>query len=189
MNEMKAHKCQSLSLSCLLDQRSVGRPTNKLGHSASSFEEWPFDCRSVTEPFVHRRVSGHFGCVNALEFSVGQEELLASGGDDKRVLLWRSADLLVCEDVKPRTAMRTSHESNIFCLAFDSCAHRLWSAGNDHTVILHDVDTGKSLDVWRQEAAVYSLSVDPDNDWLFATATENGAVKLWDTRAPPSEGT
>lgn len=37
--------------------------------------------------------------------------------------------------------MKGKHNSNIFCLSFDSRHQTLFSAGNDEQVIVHDVET------------------------------------------------
>ncbi|VDN56168.1 unnamed protein product [Dracunculus medinensis] len=66
-------------------------------------------------------VKGHYGCVNAVEFS-NSEELCASGGDDCGVLLWRVSDLQTVEAPKPVATMSEFHTSNIFALiATDIC--------------------------------------------------------------------
>jgi WD repeat-containing protein 22 len=38
-------------------------------------------------------------------------------------------------------AMRAQHISNIFCLGFDSTNSKVFSAGNDDQVIVHDTRT------------------------------------------------
>lgn len=121
----------------------------------------------------------HYGCVNAIEFS-NDGEWLASGGDDKRVLMW-NVDKALSGVYNPQ-AMKGEHNSNIFCLGFDSKHSRLFSAGNDEQVILHDVTTGETLDVFLHDEAVYGLSVDPTNENIFASACDDGRVLIWDVR-------
>lgn len=36
--------------------------------------------------------------------------------------------------------------------------------------------------------AVYSLSVSPVNDNVFASSSDDGRVLIWDTREPPNAG-
>lgn len=36
--------------------------------------------------------------------------------------------------------------------------------------------------------AVYSLSVNPVNDNVFASSSDDGRVLIWDTRGPPNAG-
>lgn len=64
------------------------------------------------------------------------------GGDDRRVLMWHVDDI-INDGPKPvnPTVMRAEHSSNIFCLTLNSSSSRIFSAGNDETVIVHDLET------------------------------------------------
>ena len=44
------------------------------------------------------------------------------------------------------------------------------------------------LDVFQHEDAVYGLAVDPINDFVFASACDDGRILIYDIRASPSEG-
>ncbi|KAM6969192.1 DDB1- and CUL4-associated factor 5 [Tautogolabrus adspersus] len=149
----------------------------------------------MKEEFQRRRMAGctslfkkdmlgHFGCVNAIEFSNSGGEWLVSGGDDRRVLLWHMEKAIHarCKPVK----LKGEHLSNIFCLAFDSTNTKVFSGGNDEQVILHDVERRETLNVFLHIDAVYSLSVSPVNDNVFASSSDDGRVLIWDTREPPS---
>ncbi|XP_005988421.1 DDB1- and CUL4-associated factor 5 isoform X2 [Latimeria chalumnae] len=122
---------------------------------------------------------GHFGCVNAIEFSTNGGEWLVSGGDDRRVLLWHMEKAINAK-AKP-VQLKGEHHSNIFCLAFDSSNTRIFSGGNDEQVILHDVES-ETLDVFPHDDAVYGLSVSPINDNVFASSSDDGRVLIWDIR-------
>ncbi|XP_063295239.1 DDB1- and CUL4-associated factor 5 [Pelobates fuscus] len=123
---------------------------------------------------------GHFGCVNAIEFSNRGGDMLVSGGDDRRVLLWHM-EQAIHSRAKP-IQMKGEHHSNIFCLAFNSTNTKIFSGGNDEQVILHDVESGVTLDVFLHEEAVYGLSVSPVNDNVFASSSDDGRVLIWDIR-------
>ncbi|XP_077494172.1 DDB1- and CUL4-associated factor 5 [Amblyomma americanum] len=123
----------------------------------------------------------HYGCVNAIEFS-DDGEWLVSGGDDKRVLLWNVQEA-ISGPGRPRV-MKGHHNSNIFCLCFDSCHSAVFSAGNDEQVVVHDVATGATKDVFLHEEAVYGLSVQPGNDNVFASACDDGCILVYDIREP-----
>ncbi|KAL8449172.1 hypothetical protein Emag_003692 [Eimeria magna] len=60
------------------------------------------------------RYRGHEGCVNAIKFHP-REPWLFSGGDDLRLLIWEPR----IWPRTPRTAIRTEHTDNIFCIDFD----------------------------------------------------------------------
>lgn len=148
----------------------------------------------MKEEFQRRRLAGctslykkdmlgHFGCVNAIEFSNNGGEWLVSGGDDRRVLLWHMEKAIHARS-KP-VKLKGEHLSNIFCLAFDSTNKRVFSGGNDEQVILHDVERRETLNVFLHIDAVYSLSVSPVNDNVFASSSDDGRVLIWDTREPP----
>uniref|UniRef100_A0A8C3QU94 DDB1- and CUL4-associated factor 5 n=1 Tax=Cyanoderma ruficeps TaxID=181631 RepID=A0A8C3QU94_9PASS len=145
----------------------------------------------LTQDFQRRRLRGcrnlykkdllgHFGCVNAIEFSNNGGQWLVSGGDDRRVLLWHMEEAIHSR-VKP-VQLKGEHHSNIFCLAFNSGNTKVFSGGNDEQVILHDVESTETLDVFAHEDAVYGLSVSPVNDNIFASSSDDGRVLIWDIR-------
>nr|XP_003224914.2 PREDICTED: DDB1- and CUL4-associated factor 5 [Anolis carolinensis] len=145
----------------------------------------------LTQDFQRRRLRGcrnlykkdllgHFGCVNAIEFSNNGGQWLVSGGDDRRVLLWHMEEAIHSR-VKP-IQLKGEHHSNIFCLAFNSGNTKVFSGGNDEQVLLHDVESGETLDVFAHEDAVYGLSVSPVNDNVFASSSDDGRVLIWDIR-------
>ena len=83
-----------------------------------------------------RVVKGHTGCVNAAAFS-HDGNLIASGGDDTRVLVWRLKSM-----DKPLRVFSNHHDSNIFDLAFDWEDSHILSCGNDARVNLIDIHRG-----------------------------------------------
>uniref|UniRef100_W8BY12 DDB1-and CUL4-associated factor 5 n=1 Tax=Ceratitis capitata TaxID=7213 RepID=W8BY12_CERCA len=121
----------------------------------------------------------HYGCVNAIEFSNGGK-YLASGGDDKRVLIW-DIEKAIARHGRPRI-LQTEHTSNIFCLGFDRCNRIVLSGGNDDLVVAHDFETGKLVNVFKHNNPVYGLSIDPKCDSIFATACEDGQILVFDQR-------
>ncbi|XP_026690017.2 DDB1- and CUL4-associated factor 5 [Ciona intestinalis] len=128
-----------------------------------------------------RDLIAHFGCVNALEFSKKNKEYLASGGDDKRVLLWNVGETLMNPNYKP-TAMETLHISNIFCLDFTADNQYLLSSGNDEQVIVHDIETRQESCAYMKEKSIFAISAHPELPTLFLTASEDGKVSLTDMR-------
>ncbi|KAK3603057.1 hypothetical protein CHS0354_015750 [Potamilus streckersoni] len=135
---------------------------------------------ALTETLYSKNLKGHFGCVNAVEFSNGNGEILASGGDDRRVLLW-NVEKAISNIGKP-AVLKGEHNSNIFCLAFDNQNKTIFSGGNDKQVISHDIETGQTKDVFFHEDSVYGLSTDPVNSNVFASACDDGRILIYDTR-------
>ncbi|XP_075982813.1 DDB1- and CUL4-associated factor 5 [Anticarsia gemmatalis] len=121
----------------------------------------------------------HFGCVNAIEFS-SNGELLVSGGDDRRVMLWQFGEAIL-DRGKPEP-MKAVHQSNIFCLGITSDNQRIYSGGNDDIVILHDLESKRPMEVLQHQRAVCSLSIDPYNERVVSTAGNDGRLLLFDTR-------
>ena len=75
-------------------------------------------------------LKAHFGCVNALAFSQNGQ-FLASGGDDRRILLWNVGKTLSKNEAKNRQnsyqILQGTHESNVFCIDFTANMVRLFS--------------------------------------------------------------
>nr|XP_034174648.1 DDB1- and CUL4-associated factor 5 isoform X2 [Osmia lignaria] len=132
-----------------------------------------------SENLFKKDLLSHYGCVNAIEFS-NQGDLLVSGGDDRRVLLWKVEQAI--QDVGKPVVMKAQHISNIFCLGYDSSKTKIFSAGNDDQVIVHDLRTGDVVDFFLHEKPVYGLSVHPHNDNVFASACDDGRVLIYDIR-------
>ncbi|KAL5009193.1 hypothetical protein ScPMuIL_014774 [Solemya velum] len=139
---------------------------------------------AVTKELYQQDLKGHYGCVNAIEFSNGEGDYIASGGDDRRVMLWNVIGALSgrCDPV----TMKGEHNSNIFCLAYDTHNNKIFSGGNDEQVIVHDIKTGQTVDVFMHDDVVYGLSADPVNEHVFASACDDGRILVYDIREPPN---
>jgi hypothetical protein len=129
-----------------------------------------------------QNVLGHRGCVNAVNFSNAGEELLVSGGDDEKVLLWRVSEMM--RGKHQPVAMDTTHSSNIFTATFSCDNTYIYSGGNDANLIKHDAATGKQVSVHRHSEAVYSISPHPLSPSMIVTASEDGIVRTIDSRLP-----
>lgn len=139
-------------------------------------------------------LKGHFGCVNAIEWS-RQGTLLASGGDDQRVLLRRFGDW-ESQSAPPLREMR-GHISNIFSVSFSVSSRSLVSCGNDNRVILYDVEGGTaSRRVFHGHTdSVFKarfLDTIADGQCVFASAGSHdawgGDVRIWDSRTHENDG-
>lgn len=144
-------------------------------------EDWLLRYKYGQSRTLHwKDLVGHYGCVNAIEFSHGLGDHVASGGDDRRILLWNVEKAL--SDIGKPSVMKGEHNSNIFCIAFNIDNTTIFSGGNDEQVIVHDVATGETKDVFAHEEAVYGLSADPTNPHVFASSCDDGRVLIFDTR-------
>ncbi|KAG0721405.1 DDB1- and CUL4-associated factor 5 [Chionoecetes opilio] len=175
----KASELSSCSIRYLeLRTYHSARPDWSPSVSSSSFLSQRLN---ASKNLYSKDLYAHYGCVNAIEFS-NEGDYLVSGGDDRRVLLW-NVDGAMSGSHRP-AIMKGEHNSNIFCLSFDSNNTRIFSAGNDEQVIVHDMKTGETLDVFLHREAVYGVSVSPTSDSVFASAGEDGQVLLYDMREP-----
>uniref|UniRef100_A0A2A4JBV0 Uncharacterized protein n=1 Tax=Heliothis virescens TaxID=7102 RepID=A0A2A4JBV0_HELVI len=134
---------------------------------------------NAAKNLYRRELVCHFGCVNAIEFS-SNGELLVSGGDDRRVMLWQFGQAIL-DRGKP-IAMKGLHQSNVFCLGITNDNQKIYSGGNDDIVIVHDLESKCPLEVLQHQRAVCSLSIDPFNERVVTTAGNDGRLLLFDTR-------
>jgi WD repeat-containing protein 22 len=86
-------------------------------------------------------LKGHFSCINALEFSNKDQAHLITAGDDKRILVWSLHDDIFTTQPPHFSQMHSKHHSNVLTLSWDNDDQRVFSGGNDHQVIVHQVET------------------------------------------------
>lgn len=175
----------SLNISRHLRRRewSKRRAEATAGDSDSRYLCRRFPSTEANMRDLSRDLVGHFGCVNAVEFSP-DGTTLASGGDDKRLLLWRVHD----KTPSPQL-LAGQHASNIFCLDFDPTnPSRIYSGGNDWCVMARDVETdpktgGGPTAVFLHDAPVYGIDASPEGPGgVFATACSDGVIRIFDAR-------
>ncbi|CAG9538430.1 unnamed protein product [Cercopithifilaria johnstoni] len=143
---------------------------------------WEFPFLDLPSRKIYQKdVKGHYGCVNAIEAST-DENFLASGGDDRRVLMWKLSDVQVMENPKPITVMRQMHYSNIFSVGFSNKCERLYSAGNDSFLFVHDISTTSVLHRFKADEPIYNVAINPKDDAVIMSASEDGKVRLYDLR-------
>lgn len=152
------------------------------GTSLSSLKESLFGHRiEQSQSLFKIDLRGHYGCVNAIEYS-SDGEFIASGGDDRRLLLWNIGQTIF--DIKGPSVIDTQHISNINSCCFDAEDKKVATGGNDGQVIIHDFSVQKSTVVCGLNDAIYCLSPDPINATIIATASDDGKAQILDTRIP-----
>ncbi|KAI9208595.1 WD40-repeat-containing domain protein [Polychytrium aggregatum] len=138
----------------------------------------------------HRELKGHFGCVNAIALSKRESALLASGGDDTRVLIWKVYEESGTQ--KP-IACFSGHTENIFCLQFDSTNQKLYSCAADGMIIQYMVERGiASYPRTRLPSNISSahddmmskISIMPTDDNILLSSGHDHCINLWDMRCP-----
>ncbi|KAJ3269399.1 hypothetical protein HDV01_001440 [Terramyces sp. JEL0728] len=130
--------------------------------------EFNFD-KLMKRKWYSKTIKDHSGCVNALNYKSG---LLATGGDDLDVLVYKMNDL-DCELI----FRGKGHSSNIFSIDFAN--DYVLSCGNDGLVIIYNIETGKSVKKQAHLDACLKLSC---RDSIYLTAGQDYTIKLWDVR-------
>ncbi|KAL0269456.1 UNVERIFIED_CONTAM: hypothetical protein PYX00_007181 [Menopon gallinae] len=178
-------KVHNVNMLNYLTKRSI---SCKVENDSKCFTKQLWD---TAKDLYKKDLTAHYGCVNAIEFS-NDGNLLFSGGDDCRVLMWNVNNAMMYytgkmgDGSKPKI-MRACHFSNIFCLAVDDENKRILSGSNDDQVIVHDFRTGNPVDYFLHDSPVFSLSLHPTNGNIFASAVDNGRILIYDIRETNSE--
>ncbi|CAJ0962065.1 unnamed protein product, partial [Mesorhabditis belari] len=141
---------------------------------------------TAEKPFFQRDIKGHYGCVNSVEFSHNQD-FLASGGDDQRVLLWSVSDMLADANPKPIAEMDAKHLTNIFAYSFSNDDKSLFSGGNDGFAMLHNLETNQRIRAWYSYGPVFNLCCSPIDVNLVTAARDCGEVAFYDLRSKENE--
>ncbi len=76
--------------------------------------------------------------------------------------------------------LRGSTEETL-ALEFSADSKLLASSGNDRTLRIWDIVTGKCIYAIKQEAAVWSLVFSRDGKWI-ASSGDDSSIRFWDTR-------
>jgi len=123
-------------------------------------------------------LEGHTGCVNCIQWN-SSGRLLASGSDDKTVIVW---DGLVGKKV---ARVETPHEGNIFSVVWMSEGESdlVGTGAGDCRVCVLNVETGAVLrSVTGHGGRVKRLTTAPDSPGVLWSGGEDGAVRQWDLR-------
>ena len=155
-----------------------------------------------------QEVPGHRSCINALAFSRGNGQWLASGGDDMRGHIRDMFDYDPGRSGPPgtssyRTCQRLlGHTSNIFSLSWSCANKRLISGGNDCRVLCYDLNMDDrpvderriaqprrlpDTSIYAHEAGIREVSTHPTNPDLLLSSSDCGELFLTDLREPSAQ--
>jgi tRNA A-37 threonylcarbamoyl transferase component Bud32 len=116
---------------------------------------------------------GHEDKVNAIAFSP-DGRILASGGEDRTIILWDAATL-------HRIRTLTDHVRAVTSLAFSGDSRWLASGGGDTTIQIANVATARVRATLPDTKETQALALSPDGRWLASSADES--IKVWDVLA------
>ncbi|KAG8903018.1 Histone acetyltransferase type B subunit 2 [Tulasnella sp. 417] len=125
---------------------------------------------------------GHSSIVGDVSWNAIQENVFASVGDDKMLMIWDTRDL-------DRTrAMQSiqAHEKEILSVAFSPSSETLIVTGSsDNTAALWDTRnlSVKLHSFEMHQGEVLSLSWSPSHETIFASAGADRRINVWDLSA------
>ncbi|WRX33310.1 WD40 repeat - like 10 [Theobroma cacao] len=133
-------------------------------------------CMDVSKGFTFMEVNSvraSTSKVNCCHFS-SDGKLLASGGHDKKAVLWYT------ETLKPKSTLE-EHSSLITDVRFSPSMSRLATSSFDKTVRVWDADSpGYSLRTFMgHSATVMSLDFHPSKDDLICSCDGDGEIRYW----------
>ncbi|PKI84512.1 hypothetical protein MVES1_001821 [Malassezia vespertilionis] len=154
-------------------------------------------------PYLHE-VKGHRSCINALSFSRGAGQWLASGGDDMRIHIRDMFDFNTERCTAPESSSYHTlgrllgHTSNIFSLSWSAGNRYLYSGGNDQQVLCYDLNYSAApsytvrhphrrfsdMVMSEHEAGIREVSAHPTNPHLLLSSSDCGELFLLDMRIP-----
>ncbi|KAF8905644.1 WD40-repeat-containing domain protein [Mucidula mucida] len=148
---------------CLQLYRSTeGRQTLFTGSRDRTIREW-----NLQTGLVERVLEGgHTSSVLSLCVSEG---MLASGGSDRRIVVWDLKDSRILQVIQ-------DHEDSVLCVRFDKT--RLVSCSKDRTIRTYHLPSLTPEHVLRDHrAAVNAISLSPT---IIVSGSGDRSVKLWD---------
>ncbi|ELA47640.1 hypothetical protein VCUG_00841 [Vavraia culicis subsp. floridensis] len=142
---------------------------------------------SRTNDFKYvQALTGHTGCVNALALSRNIGRYLATGSDDKRIILHD----LFSKNFDRQPVVLHGHENNVFSIKFGKQDSHVYSCGLDGFSFVYDLNKSNRPFYRGGNASeqAYKIDVKKDDDNLFAVASTQ-SLELFDLRmrAPYNE--
>jgi WD40 repeat protein len=110
--------------------------------------------------------------VNCVAWS-SDSKLVASGGDDNRVLVWdASKGAQVMEGLK-------GHSRWIYAVIFNAATTRIFSASQDKTIRIWEVGSGRQIEVFTGHTDfVNSVAWSADGKFIVSTSDDE-TVRVW----------
>mmetsp|Transcript_10385 Transcript_10385/g.34138 ORF Transcript_10385/g.34138 Transcript_10385/m.34138 type:complete len:668 (+) Transcript_10385:355-2358(+) len=140
----------------------------------------------VSSLYCSKKLVGHEGCVNTVSWGPETQpggNLLVSGSDDTRVILWGPCCKFGWAE---RGRLETGHVQNIFCAEVSPANEaKLATAGLDGEVRLVDVPSERNFLLGEANQMILGLSFIPYEANSMLASGQDGCVRIYDTRASP----
>jgi eukaryotic-like serine/threonine-protein kinase len=163
---------QSQRWASVEELRAALKPTGAGAFLSGLRDTWESWRRSAQLRHEHYRLGGHVGAAWCAAYSP-DGDMLASGGSDQLVRLWRVAD-------GEELALLRGHSGEVMSLAWQPGGKLLASGGGEGSVLIWQVGTPGGL--WHElrshRTGVLALAWHPDGE-LLASAGQDGNVLLW----------
>ncbi|KAF8821520.1 WD domain, G-beta repeat-containing protein, partial [Cardiosporidium cionae] len=129
------------------------------------------------EPYV--KLEGHTQCVNRLAWHDNQR-FLASGSDDRRVLIWDCSS----DSQDPIHSISTGHSFHIFGVGFLGDTHIVSGSVDKHVRLSSITDPfSRSVYACHKERVKHIATIPRDANFLWWSASEDGTIRQFDKRA------
>lgn len=130
---------------------------------------------------LYGKLNGHQGCVNAISFN-STGELLASGSDDRQIMLWDWAT------EKLKLSYQSGHLDNVFqakFMPFTDDSKIITSAADCQVRLSLLLENGsvETKRLSKHQGRVHSLAVEPGSPYVFYSCGEDGYVQHYDLRS------
>jgi WD40 repeat protein len=145
--------------------------------------------RNLDDGATVRRLEGHVNWVRTVAFSA-DGRLAVSGGGAQRFadvdFVASNDSIAIIWDTETGRALHrlTGHRGTVYGARFTPDESHVVTSGNDGTIRLWDVKTGKEVGSAEVGAAVGALAVLPDGRHALLAASD-GTLRLWRLPAPP----
>jgi WD40 repeat protein len=157
----------------LVSTLALSEPTRRL--YSTDYERNLFVWDTVhCQKLVGVKVEQRF--ILSLAHSHAKHRLFAGSHGDIQV--WDTKDTNV--ELQPVQILKGVHKDNIRALVIDESQGRLYSGSDDSTIKAWDMETLACVETFKTGSAVWSLTLSPTGDRLFAGLRKN-TVAVWST--------
>ncbi|CAM0879938.1 unnamed protein product [Alopecurus aequalis] len=166
MDRFGEDDCLGDNVDSLLSHDDAAGPSDARSRSMASAKGLNFREISSARASTNKVVCCHFS---------SDGKLLATGGHDKKVVLWHAESL-------KQKAILEDHSHLITDVRFGPISPRLATSSFDKTVRVWDVDNNDTVCTFTgHTSSVMSLDFHPNKDDLICSCDENGEIRFWNS--------